>query len=72
MSYSPKTHGCGSGLPNLVKIYYDRELKKYKLATEKFRFLVHLWLQEDCGCKCSECEELLKDAEEILESIHAN
>ena len=52
--------------------YSDRELEKYKLATEKFRFLVHLWLQEDCGCKCSECEELLKDAEEILESIHAN
>ena len=39
---------------------------RYKLAAEKFRFLVHLWLEEDCGCKCSECEELLEQAEKLL------
>lgn len=42
------------------------DLEKYKLAAEKLRFLVHLWLDEDCGCTCSACEELLADAEELL------
>ena len=39
---------------------------RYKLAAEKFRFLVHLWLEEDCGCTCSECEELVRDADELM------
>jgi hypothetical protein len=41
------------------------DLEKYKLAAEKFRFLVHLWIDEDCGCRCSQCEELIADAEEL-------
>jgi hypothetical protein len=41
--------------------------ERYKLAAEKFQFLIHLWLQEDCGCRCAECDELLEEAERILE-----
>lgn len=41
------------------------QLERYKLAAEKLRFLVYLWLDEDCGCTCSQCEELLADAEEL-------
>jgi hypothetical protein len=43
-------------------------LEKYKLAAEKYQFLVHLWLKEDCGCKCSECEELVQQADELMDS----
>lgn len=43
------------------------DLEKYKSACERFRFLVHLWLDEDCGCTCSQCEEYLEEAEKLLE-----
>jgi len=42
------------------------DLDRYKLAAEKYQFLVHLWLKEDCGCTCSECEELIRDADELM------
>ena len=41
---------------------------RYKLAAEKFRFLVHLWLKEDCGCTCSQREELVREADELMMS----
>jgi len=42
------------------------DLDKYKLATQKLLFLIGLWLKEDCGCTCSQCKELLEEAEELL------
>lgn len=44
------------------------DLERYKQAAERFRFLVYLWLEEDCGCRCSQCKEYLEDADEILKS----
>jgi hypothetical protein len=42
------------------------DLDRYKLAAEKFRFLVHLWIQEGCVCACSQCKEILDEAEALL------
>jgi len=42
------------------------DLEKYKLAVQKYSFLVGLWLQEDCGCRCSECAEILEAADELM------
>ena len=43
------------------------ELERYKSAVQKYRFLVHLWLDEDCGCTCGQCEEMILKADELLD-----
>jgi hypothetical protein len=42
------------------------ELERYKSAVQKYRFIVQLWLDEDCGCPCGQCEEMIEEAEELL------
>jgi hypothetical protein len=42
------------------------ELERYKLAAEKLRSLIHLWLFEDCGCTCAQCEEILNEAKALM------
>ena len=46
---------------------WPKPVPDYKLAAQKFQSLIHVWLYDDCGCKCSQCEELLEDAERVLE-----
>ena len=43
------------------------DLEKYKLVAERFRSIVYLWLADDCGCTCGECQELIDAAESILQ-----
>lgn len=42
------------------------DLEKYKEATRRLQFLIGLWLLEDHGCSCSQCQEYLDDIDEIL------